>query len=189
MTEIYDFSSFPILRTERLTLRQLTSQDAEALLAIFDPEEARRFSTRPPLETREAAIKMINWFNDLTHHRQAIQWGITLHENERVLIGTCGWYSWAQSDRRVDIGYHIVPSQWGQGYATEATRAMLRWCFENLDLHRIQADCTAGHDASERVLLKCGFTVEGVWRESCWEHERFVDIKQFGLLRREFDFT
>ena len=44
----------------------------------------------------------------------------------------------------------------------------------------------AWRNASERVLLKCGFKLEGIWRESCWEHERFVDIKQFGLLRREF---
>ncbi|MCA9904967.1 MAG: GNAT family N-acetyltransferase, partial [Anaerolineae bacterium] len=69
---------------------------------------------------------------------------------------------------------------------TEATHAVVRWCFDNLDLHRVQADCTAGNIASERVLEKVGFTYEGTWRESVFEHGRFVDIKQYGLLRREY---
>lgn len=93
---------------------------------------------------------------------------------------------WDRQNRHADIGYHLLPSHWGKGYATEAARAMIRWCFANRDLNRVEADCTDGHTASERVLLKCGFKVEGLWRERCWEHRRFVDIKQFGLLRHEF---
>jgi [ribosomal protein S5]-alanine N-acetyltransferase len=54
-------------------------------------------------------------------------------------------------------------------------------------VHRIQADCTDGNVASERVMLKCGFTYEGTWRQACWDHGRFVDIKQFGLLRRDYE--
>ncbi len=99
----------------------------------------------------------------------------------------CGAASWDRDNRHIEIGYHILPSLWGQGYATEAAQAIIGWCFENLDLHRIQGDCTDGNIGSERVMLKCGFKAEGVWRESCWEHGRFVDIKQFGLLRREFE--
>ncbi len=62
----------------------------------------------------------------------------------------------------------------------------MRWCFENLDLHRIQADCDVENVASARVLEKVGFTLEGIWREREFERGRFVSLKQYGLLRREY---
>lgn len=182
----FDFSSFPTLSTERLHLRQLRHADAAGIMAIFGDPAVLRYLNDAPTDTLEKATALIDWFETSFHRQEGINWAITLRGDDR-LIGTCGAYAWHRSDRHVDIGYHIAPAYWGKGYATEAARAMIGWCFEALDVHRIQADCTEGHIASERVMLKCGFTLEGVWRESCWEHGRFVNIKQFGLLRREFN--
>jgi ribosomal-protein-alanine N-acetyltransferase len=187
MSEIFDFTTFPILTTERLCLRQLTHADAEAIMAIFGSPEVLRYLNDDPVDTREKAVKMIDWLNDFFKNHKAVPWGVTLSDDDHV-IGHCGWYAWDRANRRVDIGYHLMPSHWGKGYATEAARAVIGWCFDNLDVHRIQADCTDGNIASERVMLRCGFRHEGTWRESCWEHGRFVDIKQFGLLRREFTY-
>jgi [ribosomal protein S5]-alanine N-acetyltransferase len=181
---MFDFSTFPMLTTERLQLRQLTHDDAKAMIDIFGSPEVLRFLNQDPVDTEAKAIGLIDWLNG-NFKEGSVQWAITLREDNRV-IGTCGTYGWDRSNRRVDIGYHIVPSHWRKGYATEAAHAIIRWSFENLDAHRIQADCTDGNTASERVMLKCGFKFEGVWRESCWEHGHFVNIKQFGLLRHEY---
>lgn len=185
---LFDFSTFPVLTTARLRLRQLTHADADGMVAIFGDPAVLRFLNHDPTDTPEKAINMINWLAENYQRQEGIDWGITLHGSDSI-IGMCGAYDWHRSDRHIDIGYHIVPAHWGHGYATEAARAIIGWCFESLDVHRIQADCTEGHIASERVMLKCGFTQEGIWRESCWEHGRFVNIKQFGLLRSEFRFT
>lgn len=184
-SSIFDFSTFPILTTERLRLRSLIHADAEGMMAIFGSPEVLRFLDSPPVDTRDKAIGLIDWLIDGFNRGDFVSWAITLHSDD-YLIGQCGTYAWDRDNRHVDIGYHVVPPHWGKGYATEATRAIVGWCFEHLDVHRIQADCTDGNLASERVLLKCGFQVEGLWRESCWEHGRFVNIKQFGLLRREW---
>jgi len=185
MNSVFDFSTFPTLTTERLTLRQLTHDDADGIMAIFGSPEVLRYLNNPPVDTRAKAIGLIDWLNGLYQNHDSVQWGISLHDDDR-LIGMCGNYAWDRENRHVEIGYHIVPALWRHGYATEAARAVIAWSFDHLDVHRIQADCTDGNIASERVLLKCGFKVEGLWRESCWEHGRFVDIKQFGLLRREY---
>lgn len=185
MTTLFDFSSFPVLTTERLHLRQIVPDDAEAMVAIFGDPAVLEFLNNEPVDTPEKARGMIDWLTGNYQQQQGIDWGITLRDDPR-LIGMCGAYKWDREDRHIDIGYHLAPAYWGKGYATEATRAMLDWCFQNLDVHRIQADCTDGNSSSEKVMLKCGFTLEGIWRESCWEHGRFVNIKQFGLLRREF---
>ena len=154
-------------------------------LITEQPTSLAQLLDLPPTDTREKALGLIEWLREDYQKHNTIQWSI-LRQTDDLWLGTCGLHAWDQSNRRAEIGYHILPGYWGQGYATEATRAMLRWGFENLNLHRIQSDCTEGNLASERVMLKCGFTYEGLWRESCWEHERFVNIKQFGLLRREF---
>ena len=185
MTTLFDFSTFPVLTTPRLRLRRLEHSDADAIIALFSSPEVLRFLNQEPTDSREKAVGLIDWLNGTFDRHEAVQWAITLPEDD-LLMGTCGNYAWDRHDRHVDVGYHILPSHWGQGYATEACHAVLRWSFEHLDVHRIQADCTVGNIASERVLLKCGFMVEGIWRESCWEHGRFVDIKQFGVLRQEY---
>ena len=185
VSKVFDFATFPILTTDRLRLRHLSHDDSEAITALFGSPEVLRFLSRPPVTTREQATALIDWLNGLFLRREGVSWAITRRGDDR-LIGTCGTYAWDRANQHVDIGYHLLPAHWGQGYATEAARAIVGWCFEYLDAHRIQADCTDGNIASERVLRHCGFQLEGIWRESCWEHGRFVDIKQFGLLRREF---
>jgi ribosomal-protein-alanine N-acetyltransferase len=184
MSAIFDFSDFPELTTPRLRLRELRAGDADAIIALFGDPRVLRFLNNPPTDTPDKALEMINWLNALYPKHEAVTWAITRHGDDR-LIGMCGTHAWDRENRHLDIGYHILYQHWGQGYATEATRALVDWCFAHLDVHRIQADCTDGNTGSERVLLKCGFRLEGIWRESCWEHGRFVDIKQFGLLRRE----
>jgi [ribosomal protein S5]-alanine N-acetyltransferase len=186
MADVFDFSSFPVLTTERLRLRPLTHGDVEQIKAIYSDPAVLAFLSQPPTDTQEKALGRIDWFNSLFTNHECVTWGITLHGDDQ-LIGVCGTYAWDRDDRHVDIGYSLQPAYWGRGYATEASRAVIRWCFDNLNVHRIQADCTDGNMGSERVLLKCGFTVEGITRESCWEHGRFVNIKTFGLLRREFE--
>lgn len=186
MTISFDFSIFPKLESERLILRKLEHSDANKLNELFSSPEVLMFSASSPMNSLEKAIELIDRFNNSFKQKTAIQWAITVKEND-TLIGTCGSYDWDKKDRKIDIGYLLIPSVWGKGYATEAARAMIKWNFDNLNIHRIQADCTSGHTASENVLLKCGFVEEGIWRESCWEHGRFVDIKQFGLLQKEFN--
>lgn len=181
---MFDFGEFPILTTARLTLRQIAPDDAEGMMRLFSDPRVLTYLNLAPMDTLERANEFIGWLRGAYAQQEGVDWTITTQAGE--LVGMCGMYQWDRANRRIDLGYHILPDVWGRGYATEATHAMLGWAFDALDLHRVQADCTDGNIGSERVLLKCGFTLEGIWRENCWEHGRFVNIRQFGLLRREY---
>lgn len=186
MDTLFDFSYFPTIDTKRLRLRHITPADAHAFITLYgDLDVLRYIIVEPPCTTPEQALEMIIWMNSQFERHYAVRWGITEHGND-TLIGTCGFHYYTPEHRRVDIGYDLQKAYWGKGYVTEAAEAVVRWCFENLNLHRIQADCTAGNIGSERVLEKLGFTYEGLWRERDFENGHFVDIKQFGLLRREY---
>lgn len=187
MAVLFDFLHLPILETERLRLRAITHADAQALIDLFaHPDVQQYIILDPPCGTLDEAVAFIDWMNGHFLNRAAARWAITLKGGDDRLIGTIGFHFWSREHRRVDIGYDLNRAYWQRGYVTEATHTLVRWCFDNLDLHRVQADCTAGNLASERVLEKVGFTHEGTWRESIFEHGRFVDIKQYGLLRREY---
>lgn len=182
---VFDFSYFPALETEHFRLRRITHDDADAVIAIFGNADVLRYSNSPPIVTHEAAIEFIDWLDGHFNNRGMVRWGITFKGQDRV-IGTCGFHFWDRENYHIDIGYDLLPEYWGKGYMTEIVRMLVRWCFENLNVHRVQADCTAGNIGSERVLEKNGFTLEGIWRERDWEHGRFVDIRQYGLLRQEY---
>jgi ribosomal-protein-alanine N-acetyltransferase len=70
----------------------------------------------------------------------------------------------------------------GHGYTTAAVRAVVRYAFEDLDLHRVEAACQPDNIASRRVLEKCGFTQEGIARAYLKINGQWRDHLLFGIV-------
>ena len=87
--------------------------------------------------------------------------------------------------RNVGVGYWLGESYWGQGYATEALRALVPYVFETFDCHRLHSHHYGWNLASGRVLEKAGFRLEGCLREHICKNGEFTDSLQYGLLREE----
>jgi len=85
-----------------------------------------------------------------------------------------------------ELGYMLVPEAWGNGYATDAARRVVRYGFEDLRLHRIEAEAYDNNPASRRVLEKVGFEHEGISRERAFVRGEHRDVHQYGLLADEF---
>lgn len=110
---------------------------------------------------------------------------ITLREDGRQ-IGGIGLIV-DDPHRHAELGYWLGVPYWGQGYATEAGREMLRYGFEDLHLHRIFASHFKHNPASGRVLRKLGMRYEGCQREHLRKWDRFVDSELYGILRKEWE--
>jgi putative acetyltransferase len=147
-----------LIETERLLLRPVTENDAEALFeycrnvnigsnAGWKPHESIE-------ETREI-IKLV--FLDKEH-----VFGIVLKETGQ-LFGSIGLIPdpKRQNDKTRMTGYAIAENYWNKGYATEALQAVLRFGFEKLELQLISAYCYPFNEQSKKVLKKCGFQYEG----------------------------
>ena len=89
-------------------------------------------------------------------------------------------------DAETDIGYELGPRLWGQGYVTEAARAMVDFGFRELRLHRLSSWCIADNAAPARVLEKVGFTLEGRLRQNERFKGRRWDTLLYGLFREEW---
>jgi [ribosomal protein S5]-alanine N-acetyltransferase len=90
-------------------------------------------------------------------------------------------------ERRIaELSYRIVRSHWGKGFATESADRLCHWAFETLRLRRLEAMTIDGNDASESVLTKLGFRLEGTLRERDLVGKTWLDAHEFGLLKQDY---
>jgi RimJ/RimL family protein N-acetyltransferase len=172
------------LETTRLKLRPYRETDIPELLPLIGAREVAATTLRiaHPYTEREAS-------DFLAHTREPgkIWLAITLRSNGRQ-IGGVGLRVEDQH-QHAELGYWLGVPYWGQGYATEAAREMMRYGFEELRLHRICASHFKHNAASGRILTKLGMRHEGCRREHLRKWDRFVDSELYGILRREWQIS
>ncbi|HVT10828.1 MAG TPA: GNAT family N-acetyltransferase [Fimbriimonadaceae bacterium] len=183
-----DSLRFPELETERLRLRQPTRADADAVFRIFSDPEVLRYYNVDFMTRRDEAIAIIESRRRRYEMGYGIRWGIYLRQTGEY-VGSCGFEVLHKPWRYAEIGYELGRAYWHQGYMTEALREMIRFGFERMELHRVEAQVEPPNEASKAVLRRLGFREEGIARERGHWHGSFHDLAQFGLLRGEFDPT
>ena len=109
---------------------------------------------------------------------------MTLADDTRV-IGAIG-LQLELAHARGTLGYWVGRDYWGQGYCTEAARALSALGFSRLGLNKIESECLIRNPASARVLTKLGMTSEGIKRQHYQKWDKFEDVEQFGLLKTEY---
>jgi [ribosomal protein S5]-alanine N-acetyltransferase len=180
------FSRFPVLTTERLVLRGLRVTDVEAVFAFrSDPAVSSRYGKEPSATMQQTQEWVEARIADY-ERRESLVWVIVLQGTEEA-IGSCCFWNFGHSFRTAEVGYELHRSHWRKGITTEAVSALLRYGFVEMDLHRIEACLFATNEASQRVLRKLGFRLEGNLRERYPFQGRFEDQLYFGLLREEWN--
>jgi len=160
--------------------------DWRAVLAYQSEAQYLKYSPwthRTAEEVQDFVRGFIDWQGE--RPRTKYQLAITLRVEER-LIGNCGIRIETTDSRQANIGYEIAPGCWGEGYATEAARAMVAFGFGRLWLHRIWARCVAENVASYRVLEKGGMRREGYLREQKCMKGQWHDTLVYGILDHEW---
>ena len=187
MSSLFDAVDWPV-RTARLTLRTATRDDLAATWAYRRLPEISRWLTSAPSTLEEHRAK----FED--PDRLAVSLVVEL---DGVVIGDLMVKvgdAWAQAEVeeqargvQAELGWAVHPHHTGQGYATEAVRALLRVCFEDLGLRRVTADCFADNEASWRLMERVGMRREiHTLRESLHRSGEWVDGMGYALLADEW---
>lgn len=174
-----------ILVTPRLLLREFVADDWPAVLAYqSDPRYLRYYAwtERTEAEVRALVQRFLDWQGE--EPRLKFQLAVTLADGGQ-LIGNCGIRLEKAGAREGEVGYEIDPLYWGRGYATEAARAMVRFGFGELGLHRIRGHTVAENVASQRVMEKLGMRCEGRLRENEWFRGRWWDTLVYGVLEQD----
>ncbi len=187
MSAHFDFTPFPLLRTERLLLREITFRDTEAIFRIRGDYQVTRHNIGAAYESAADARRLIEQIRKAYRAKAELRWGITLLGGDNSVIGMCGYNNWHRVDQRGSIGYDLARAYWGKGIMREAVQAVTDFGFERLGLNRLEADVGAGNSASISLLKALGFQHEGTQREYYFEEDEFHNLQIFGLLRREWE--
>ncbi len=170
------------LQTQRLILRPYTDADIPELLPLIGTREVAATTLRIAHPYTEQDAKA---FLELAKDPDKIWLAITLRSDARQ-IGGIGLRLEPQH-KHAELGYWIGHPYWKHGYATEASREMIRYGFEEFNLHRIFATHFKHNPTSGRVLQKLGMKYEGCQREHLLKWGTFVDSEMYGLLRPEWE--
>jgi [ribosomal protein S5]-alanine N-acetyltransferase len=177
--------STPTLHTARLRLRPSNDSDAEALFALQSNARVLRFWDAPPWSERLRAEQFVTTCQQIAEAGTGVRLAVD-RVVDGAFIGWCSLTRWNPVYQSASMGYCFVEAAWGQGYATEAARALLQWAFDTLELNRAQAETDTRNAASARVLEKLGFVREGTLREDCVVNGEVSDSWVYGLIRREW---
>lgn len=150
-----DIMAIPTIQTERLILRPFTEADVDNMYDILRGKDVLRyFPPNPNPLTRERAQTMIARILAHWDENNYGLWAVTLAETGR-LLGRCGLQYIAETDE-VEVDFILDRDFWGQGFATEAGNASLKYGFENLEVNEIIGLVHPENIASQRALQKIG---------------------------------
>ena len=175
----------PTLHTARLRLRPFNDSDANNLFALHSNAYVLRYWDTPPWSERLRAEQFIATCREIAEAGTGTRLAVD-RVADGAFIGWCSLTGWNPDYRSASTGYCFDDAAWGQGFATEAARALLQWAFDTLEINRVQAETDTRNLASARVLEKLGFTREGTLREDCVVNGEVSDSWVYGLIRREW---
>lgn len=181
-----NFNPFPELQTQRLVLRPILDSDVEAVFALRSNPEVMKFVPRPLAKTLDDARAHIVMIQDKISSGEGINWAIT-RKGHPELIGIIGHYRIQPEHSRAEIGYMMLPQFHGNGYITEAVAEMVRFGFQKMQLHSIEAIIDPANVASARVLEKNKFVKEAHLRENQYYDGRFLDTVIYSLLKKDLE--
>ncbi len=149
-----------IIDLQRIRLRRPKLSDAEAIFEYGSDPEVARYADWPVRTTIEPLVESLRGRSALWESGAEYYWVITQPDEDRAIGGV----SCHVVEHAVEFGFLVNRRHWGNGIATDASRAIVQWAFSLPFVWRVWATCDTENLASVRVLEKAGLSQEGILR-------------------------
>ncbi len=172
-----------VIETARLVMRAPCKRDLDGIVKLANnPRVAEMTATIPHPYTRADAQA---WLDKVSSGRG---YSLVLYAKaeKRVLVGVAG-FGHRGEEHNPEIGYWIGEPYWRQGYATEASRALIDHAFSETEIDALSASCRVQNDSSRRVIEKCGFQWVGTGLNQVKALGASVPVDRFVLSRRTWE--
>lgn len=178
------------IRTDRLVIRAMVADDAEALWARRnDPRVAmyQNWTAPYPRESAERIVSEVIAEDEQDAHpgEGERMYAVALAESDESIGDLYAEFSWR--GRSVEIGYTFHPDHWGRGYAVEAVDAFIAYLFDGLRVTRVFGTLHPDNRASAQVLERVGMLHEGHTRSSFWVGDDLSDDWIYGMTRPDWE--
>jgi ribosomal-protein-alanine N-acetyltransferase len=174
------------LSTAHLYLRPVNEGDLEAIHALHSLPETDLYNTLGIPENTGVTKKIVEGFvtDNAASPRMNYYFAVLLKETGQF-IGLAALKLSQAKYNNGEIWYKLHRDFWGQGYATEAVKAIIHLGIHDLDLHRLEAGCAVDNVGSARVLEKAGMLREGRKRQHLPLKSGWSDCFEYGLLKED----
>ena len=175
-----------IFDTDRLTLRLLSGSDFNAL---FEKKDKELVMKELGLTTDAEYEKELKKYQKgyISYRSNLALFQIFLKDTEQM-IGNCGYHNWSEDHSRAELGYALKSDEFKRkAYMTEALQFVIPYGFNTMQLNRIEAMVGTENIASQKLLLKFGFTKEGIMREHYFVDGEYQDSIIYSLLQSEYE--
>ncbi|MCR9172780.1 MAG: GNAT family N-acetyltransferase [bacterium] len=176
--------SFEEIHTEHLTLRIAHPETMDAIFAL--PSEQEQMRLLGIKDRRQLRIDQQKHKEGLASHNKKFVHFFLYEKGGNEVIGWCGYHTWYTDHNRAEIGYSFFSdTPKGKGWMSEAVTEVIKYGFEIMKLHRIEAMVGVDNIPSLRIMEKFGFQQEGHLREHYLRDGIYEDSLVFSLLAGE----
>ncbi len=176
------FNSFPLIKTDRLTLREIRLADAKRIFDMRSNGRVNTFIARHNMQHQEDAKTLAERTINAYNNKQAIGWAGILRENQEI-IGTCGFNMIDTYNLRAEIGGEMATEYWGKNIAIEAVQAIIQFGLNTMNLHSIEAKVSPQNRSAIYLMEKLGFVKEAHFKDRILFNDSFFDMAVYTLIK------
>ena len=180
---------FPEISMGDLILREKQPEDVENFFAYYSNPEVNKYILCHIPQDIEDAKKELNFWRNVYYRGDGIYYAIAL-KNTNKMIGSIGLTGYNPYHNRLEISYDLSQQYWRRSIMKHAIKNILKFGFEQFAqrmnkpaINRIEAFVSTANEPSKNLLLKSGFTLEGILRQHRYHNGKFVDVYSFSILR------
>jgi ribosomal-protein-alanine N-acetyltransferase len=169
---------FREIETDRLLLKNISSDDREFIFSQFSDDEVNKFLfDAQPLIDIHGADEIIDFYIQ-PEPRWQHRW-ILVKKEDGTKIGTCGFHCWNINCGTCDVGYDLKSAYWSKGYMSEAMKAIISFPYNEMKIKRINACISTDNHRSISLAERLGFNFNGqikneLFRGKEYEHKIFI---------------
>jgi ribosomal-protein-alanine N-acetyltransferase len=174
----------PVLKSERIVLRPFRAGDTSTMHKIYADAKHMKYWSVDPSSSLAATRKAMRW-HVAYHPFHYAMWAVEEIESGK-LIGMINYHRRDLRERRVDMGWVVLPGRSGKGYMTEAARTLLRYLIDTLKIHKVEALIRRENKPSAALARRLGFRLEGGPIRDRWlVSGKWHSVMLYGLIAGE----
>jgi len=178
------FKNFPEFESRRLRFRKIILDDAKEIFLIRSNDDVMRYMDVPRHYSVSDSEKLLQSIEESLKNENGINWAI-IEKDSNAFIGYIGFIRIFSEHCRAEIGYALKPEYWGKGYMYETINRLVKFGFEEIKLHSIEANVNPMNERSKKVLERVGFKKEAYFRENYLFDNKFLDSTIYSLLEKD----
>lgn len=176
-----NFNPFPILETENLILRRPRMSDVDELFKYRSDKNLMRYIPHRLATRKEEVIETIEFIDNRIATNEGINWAIT-KKGDDTIIGMVGYVHINNAHYRAEIGYMMHTPYHGTGIIDEAFKRAIKYGFEDMHLHSIEAIVNCDNIPSKKVLERNGFTKDAYFKDYLHHAGTFFDANVYSMV-------